>query len=74
MSIFFSAVGYSFDGSGDHVHSLFRLALAVNILGHVDIRVTQNVSHTLRLAPRRIWPECMVRKFRKYPLPLGSVE
>jgi hypothetical protein len=33
---------------GDRIHSLFPPALAVNILGHVDIRVTQNVAHNLR--------------------------
>ena len=46
---------------------------AVNILGHVDIRVTQNGRTTSGLAPlRSIWLECMVRKLRKYPLSLES--
>lgn len=33
---------------GDRIHSLFPPALAVNILGHVDIRVTHVVPHNLR--------------------------
>ena len=42
-----SGIGYGFDSLGDRIHSLFPPALAVNILGHVDIRVTQNAPHNL---------------------------
>src|SRR5882757_7614839 len=39
---------------------------AVNILGHVDIRVTQNVPTPSGLAPSRsVW---LLRKLRKYSL------
>jgi hypothetical protein len=41
-------IGYGLDSLGDRIHSLFPPALAVNILGHVDICVTQNVPHNLR--------------------------
>jgi hypothetical protein len=43
-----SGIGYGFDSLGDRIQSLFPPALAVNILGHVDICVTQNVPHKLR--------------------------
>jgi hypothetical protein len=51
-SLFFlgilSDIGYGFDSLGDRIHSLFPPALAVNILGHVDIRVIHVVPHNLR--------------------------
>jgi hypothetical protein len=43
-----SGIGYGFDSLGDRIHSLFPPALAVNILGHVNIRVTHVVPHNLR--------------------------
>jgi hypothetical protein len=45
---------YGFDSLDDPIHSLFPLALAVNNVGHVDIRVTQFVAPNfpaLRLRP-----------------------
>jgi hypothetical protein len=57
------------------VRKSFPPALDVNILGHANIDMTQNV-------PENRWPcasvqpirlDCMVRKLPKYPLTLGSV-
>ena len=45
-------------------------ASAVNILGHVDIRVPQNVRHSLQL--RRRAASAAMRKLRKCPLTLES--
>jgi len=43
-----SGIGYAFDSLGRRIHSLFPPIVAVNILGHVDIHVTQNVMHERR--------------------------
>ena len=41
-------IGYAFESLGRRIHSLFPPTVAVNILGHVDGRVTQNVLHEHR--------------------------
>jgi hypothetical protein len=48
LFLFFLGIRYGFDSLGDRIDSLFLPALAVNILGHVDIRVTHVVPHNLR--------------------------
>ena len=67
-----SGLGYGFDKLGSPHHSPFPPALAVNILGHVNIDVTQSVPDNLRPCA---FARHMTgtRKLRKYPLSLGSI-
>jgi len=49
-----SGIGYGFDILGDRIHSLSHPALALNIMGHVDIGVTHVVPHNLRPCAARM--------------------